>query len=308
MKQLSTLIKRLMPENFRKSFETKRQVNRIDFDSDEIQLPREIFEVQSFLKISFCTTCMNRAHHLKHTLRKNIDDNAEYPNLEFVVLNYNSSDDLDSWIQKNMSNEIRSGRLKYARTSEPASYNSSHSKNVAHAVATGEVLVNVDADNFTGRDFAFFVNHTFQNASEPIIIRAMRSLSCAGRIAVTKRDFLRISGYNEKLTEKHFGYDDYDFVGRLEALGIRCINVDTPNFTRHIWHSDEERAENYARNDSNIEFTAHQNYEISRTNITDGKLRGNDGNWAVANLFVNFSRIQVAQQILPSVETESGSI
>lgn len=294
---MRTWLKKLLPANARKSIETRRQVGRIDFDSDEIALPKEVFRKDSFLRISFCTTCMNRAHHLKHTLRKNIADNSSYPNLEFVILNYNSSDDMDAWFRRAMKKEMKSGLVRYARTPDPQHYNSSHSKNLAHAIATGDVLVNVDADNFAGKDFAFFLNHAFQEANGPVLLRVMRSLSCAGRIAVRREDFFKVAGYDEKLTERHFGYDDYDFVGRLEASGIRCINVDTPNFTRYIWHSDEERAENYAQSDARIEMTSHDNYQLSRENIEKGRLRGNDGDWAVAKIYQNLDDDPVMQRV-----------
>ena len=50
-------------------------------------------------KISFCTVCMNRLQYLMQTLPVNIAGNIDYPNLEFVVLNYNSKDDMENWIR-----------------------------------------------------------------------------------------------------------------------------------------------------------------------------------------------------------------
>ncbi|WP_158563357.1 hypothetical protein [Chitinophaga silvatica] len=44
------------------------------------------------LKISFCTVCMGRLHHLRQTLLQNIADNTTYDNLEFVILDCNSED------------------------------------------------------------------------------------------------------------------------------------------------------------------------------------------------------------------------
>lgn len=48
----------------------------------------------TFYSISFCTVCMNRTLHLKETLIKNIRDNSAYPNLEYVLLNYGSKDEM----------------------------------------------------------------------------------------------------------------------------------------------------------------------------------------------------------------------
>src|ERR1700748_3109986 len=98
-------------------------------------------------KISICTVCMNRLMHLSETLPRNIRENMDYPNVEFVVLNYNSRDDMDNWIKYNMMDYIRSGILKYYKTTEPAYFDRSHSKNMALRLATGDILCMVDADN-----------------------------------------------------------------------------------------------------------------------------------------------------------------
>ena len=55
----------------------------------------------SAMKLSFCTTCMGRAHHLKQTLPRNLADSVDWSRpdaVEFVVLDYSSPDDLAEWI------------------------------------------------------------------------------------------------------------------------------------------------------------------------------------------------------------------
>ena len=48
---------------------------------------------------SFCCTCMGRAHPLKITLPVNLATLSRFPDAEIVLVNYNSPDDLDSWIR-----------------------------------------------------------------------------------------------------------------------------------------------------------------------------------------------------------------
>src|SRR5258708_30050005 len=43
-------------------------------------------------KISICTVCMNRTAQLAQTLPVNIIDNINHPNIEFIILDYNSKD------------------------------------------------------------------------------------------------------------------------------------------------------------------------------------------------------------------------
>ena len=83
-------------------------------------------EIKNY-KISFCTTCMDRLHNLKETLPKNIKDNEEDDDLEFVILDYNSSDGLEEWVKNNMMEYIDSGRLVFYRTEEPKYFDMSHS-------------------------------------------------------------------------------------------------------------------------------------------------------------------------------------
>src|SRR4051812_19983514 len=61
--------------------------------------------------ISFCTTCMGRLHDLAFTLPQNMADNADYPDLEFLVLDYHSEDGLESWMAEHMRPHIEAGRV-----------------------------------------------------------------------------------------------------------------------------------------------------------------------------------------------------
>src|ERR1022692_1110347 len=98
-----------------------------------------------FVKISVCTTCMGRTHDLKETLLHNILDNEDYRALEFVILNYNSPDDMhDFMISSTVRPHIENGRVKYLRTRSPQFYSMSHSRNVAFRNATGHIVTNVD--------------------------------------------------------------------------------------------------------------------------------------------------------------------
>jgi len=109
-------------------------------------------------RISLCTTCMGRAHDLKVTLPRNLEHNAAYTNVEFVILDYNSRDDLEDWMRRNMMHHIEAGTVAYYKTVEPRYYTLCHSRNVAFLAASGDVVNSVDADNFTGEGFAAYVN------------------------------------------------------------------------------------------------------------------------------------------------------
>jgi hypothetical protein len=199
-------------------------------------------------KISFAVISMNRLHQLKQTLIKNIEDNICYPDIEFLVLNYNSKDGMDEWVYNNLSTYIRSGKVVYYKTVQPKQWSPSHSKNLAFRLASGDVICNIWADYFAGKNFAEFVNHSFCADSNivltPICLHKSRSSyspasDLLGKVCVRKEDFMKIHGFDERIN-KH-GFEDYDFINRLEFLGVKRMMIEGENFSRYIPHNDSER-------------------------------------------------------------------
>lgn len=198
------------------------------------------------LKTSFCTTCMNRLHHLKETLPKNIEDNKDFKNLEFVLLDYNSTDGLEEFVKENWQEHIKKGRLAYYKTTIPHYYNASHARNLAFKLAKGDIICNIDADNFTGIGFAKYVATEFNN---PTIFLAVLKpdgptikKDAIGRICVKKEDFLAIRGYDEQMI--HYGFEDYDLINRLEMRGVQRQLITDDGFLQTISHNNKERLTN----------------------------------------------------------------
>lgn len=199
------------------------------------------------LKISFCTVCMNRLHHLKQTLPVNLQANASYQDLEFVLLDYNSTDGLEEWIKCELEEYIQSGRLVYYKTTEPKYFHRSHSRNMVFKLATGDVVCNIDADNFTGKDFAHYLNAQF-TTDKNIFVAADTSnrhyfiRDVCGRICLRKEDFDAIGGFDEYM--EGYGDEDRDLINRLKLLGRQEIIILDRRFLTAIKHSDMERVQN----------------------------------------------------------------
>lgn len=191
--------------------------------------------------ISFCIVCMNRINHLKETLLENIENNISYKNLEFILLDYNSSDGLEDWVKIGLKKYIDNGVLKYYKTSEPTSFHRSHSRNVAMKLGTGNILCNLDADNFLGKDFAHYINYHF-SFSDAIFLCSGNSDGSYGRVSVKKKDFLEIRGYDEKMSG--WGFEDDDLYQRLENLGREKRVFYDKKFTQFIDHEIEESFSN----------------------------------------------------------------
>lgn len=196
-------------------------------------------------KISFCTVSMNRLHHLRETLPVNISDNENYPELEFVILDYNSDDELEEYIKNNIHNHVRDGRVVYYRTNIPDYFDRSHSRNLCFKLATGNIVCNVDADNYTGKDFAFFINEFF-NQNSNIFLTTIggkhSTKDSLGRICMKKDDFIALRGFDERMS--CYGFEDNDMVNRLLQAKLSAIIIQEPAFLKSIRHSTFERIAN----------------------------------------------------------------
>lgn len=241
---------------------------------------------EKYFKISFCITCMNRLPHLKRTLKKNLKNNADYPEAEFVLLDYNSSDGLQDWILKNFKTELENGRLAYYQTKEPKYFHMAKAKNISHQLARGEIVCNLDADNYTGKDFAFFINSSLQKTTEIIgaykkrrIIDPTSHRDCGGRIFLTKDNFLKLGGYDETFTG--WGCEDDDFKIRAKTLGLKEAII-YPFFLSYLSHRDILR-------DKNMEISKKDSYKKNKKILAELK---DSGRTFVKNKAIDFTKIK----------------
>lgn len=205
------------------------------------------------LKITFATTCKNRAHHLKQTLIANMEGNPSTPDLkvEFVVLNYSSQDDLHKWIitNKYTRQAMREGRLRYLKVDGMNFWRIGHAKNIAHRFSSGgpnDIGVTVDADNLIGEDYALFVADAFNRNSNIILIPEPHIKSAAkngyghcGRVAVLNKHFMELGGYDERY--EAYGNDDANFKIRAQSYGLKALIYDDEQYLQTIPHDNYSR-------------------------------------------------------------------
>ncbi len=191
-------------------------------------------------RISFCTTCMNRLHHLQSTFLKNIQDNIRYNNIEFVLLNYGSKDNLDDWVYKRLKSLITEGTVVYLKTEEPKYWNAAHAKNIAAIYSSGDVICNIDADSFAGSDFAMYVSMYFKRPGQFFLSGRIPAIpsDCMGRNCIRRKHYFDVRGYDERILG--YGYEDQDIYSRLRASGIKEIEIDRVYLTT-INHSNFDR-------------------------------------------------------------------
>ena len=166
------------------------------------------------MNVVFCTTCKGRTQHLEKTLPKNMHDN---PNAKFVLVDYGSQDHLQDWLRENQPHWEEQLTVYSYIGYHP--FKMAHAKNMAHRCAMlegADVLVNLDADNFTGPGFVSYLDHNMTEFPGSFMWARMikddegrlpRGIS--GRIAVSKHAFLNAGGYDEKFDT--WGPDDMGY-------------------------------------------------------------------------------------------------
>ncbi len=203
---------------------------------------------------------MGRRQHLEQTLLKNIEDNLPTkdgdPSVEFVLVDYNSKDGLEDWVKNNpaLKPYLEDGTLVYARHPDATHFHHAHAKNMAHRLATGDVVCNLDADNYTGAGFARYLANEFAGGKAVIVHPAFSMSKNAkdeergffGRIALRREDFLALGGYSETRFKKGWGYEDTDLIVRALGYGLEPRPMFRADFVKVVPHSDEDRVKHTA--------------------------------------------------------------
>jgi len=160
-----------------------------------------VFSYMEVPTLSFCITCKNRFHQISKTLQKNLDDNRMFKELvEFVLVDFGSTDGLQKWIIDNFQNELKENYLKYYYTDELPFWHCSIAKNTSHLLAKNEILVNLDCDNYTGYNGGrFLIRHILKHQEKIVIHQFDENLwsGTFGRITVNRNSFREVGGYDE---------------------------------------------------------------------------------------------------------------
>ncbi len=193
----------------------------------------------SELYISFCTTIKDRLEHIQKTFLCNIKNNENYPNCEFLLLNYNCPNpNTDLWVREQLQSYIDTGRMNYYFYPDSKYFERSHARNLAFRLAKGEIICNLDADNFSGKGFARYIS-TVMSLGNIFLSGPVDGRGLGGRICVRREHWKAIGGYDERF--KDWGSEDGDLASRLEMLGVEKHIIKPEKFCRTIFHSDELR-------------------------------------------------------------------
>lgn len=217
--------------------------------------------------LSFCITCRNRAEMIKKTLRQNVDVVSAYHDVEIVLLNYDSRDDLDAYVLDNFGDALASGLLAYVKTPPHEFFHMSHAKNCAHRAATKQILINLDADNYL--EAAYIDELLILHVKGPMFVTRHE-----GRISVDRTTFQQLGGYDESMVG--WGHDDNDMVQRMIQHGceIHLIDQHVPRI-EHKNRDDCFPVTQSLSHDINLRICKHNAaHKIINPNDTNGRVWG----------------------------------
>lgn len=227
-------------------------------------------------KLSFCISCMNRFWQIKTTLIQNLKDNYQDKEIvEFILVDFNSNDGLKEFVLTHCQPELKEGYLKYYFTDKLVSWDAPITRNTSHILGNGKILINLDADNFTGYRGGKFIIDIFEQNDKKVFIHQW----CGeyrkgdyGRIGYYKNDFLNLGGYNQDFYP--MGYLDTDLINRFIASGFTMLNIRDNEYNRAIPNNKNHSIQNC---DGNMSWRKMNMYNLllSQKNIITNNLIAN---------------------------------
>jgi hypothetical protein len=221
-------------------------------------------------RISFCTTCANRLYQLRQTFDANIEVIRRDPATEWILLNYNSGDGLHEFMLERLP--VLPVRFNYVREQSGRAWHLSVAKNIAHRLASGSVLINLDCDNFIGDAVEIVRQQCSRGAQVVHLWSGNWGDGTCGRIAILREIFYALGGYDESFYP--MGYQDRDLLNRAAALGSTMTHCPCP--PAMAIRNDKQEAIRYCTSSGmSWEDYMESNKKKSEANITARRLAAN---------------------------------
>lgn len=236
--------------------------------------------------VSLCTSVKDRLDHLQKTVLKNIADNEDYSDCEFLILNYNCPNpDTEVWIRDALMPYILSGKVNYYFFPDASTFDRSHARNLAFRLSKGDIICNVDADNFIGKGFVAYVS-AMLSGQKAFLCGPRDGRSLGGRICVKREDFEATRGFDERF--KSWGPEDLDFTRRLALSGLKKKVIQHEKFCGVIPHSDELRVKHHA-DDTSLKSKHDAYFAIMNENTDSKNICPNGPSFGKGRVKKNFS-------------------
>lgn len=163
-------------------------------------------------------------------------------------------------------------QIIYARDLSDRPWHTSVAKNIAHRLGSGDILVNLDCDNFIGDMIEAICAH-FQTDIQVLHLWSGTFMDGTfGRIAIDRKAFYDLGGYDESFHPA--GHQDVDVLERAKAKGMTVLHSPSQHDAA-IQNNKEETIEYYAT-DLKWREMEKKNRGKSKSNIKNHRLVAND--------------------------------
>jgi len=252
-----------------------------NFERKNFYIYKENFS--SVKKISFCISIKNRKSQIKKTLLKNLEDNIMFQDhCEFVVTDFGSQDSVFEWLISSFPEHIKSGYLKLFKIFDFPYWHASIAKNTTHYLSEGKILVNLDCDNFVGKNGALYLyNIFFKNSNINMCHQWCRKEWFSGnygRISMRREVFEKSGGYDESFYG--MGYQDTDLINRVNALyPDSTLLLDNSKYNKSIKNDKNLSIKNLTNleKEKGFFYINSENEKKSKSNLANFKLVANNG-------------------------------
>ena len=191
--------------------------------------------------ISIQVPCHGRTYDLKKAFQSWVDSANASPPVEIVVLDYNSPDDLEEYMEYAKTIPLASGNsivhAKYRGVNK--TYHMAHARNLSVMASSGEYMFQISADSILSKDCIQVVRRIFTNSPDLGWITVKRN---EGIMIMRKQDFIDAGGYDERF--EFYSPEDKDLSARLMRRGLSKRSIDlryvdiifTPNEMKGLFY------------------------------------------------------------------------
>ena len=192
--------------------------------------------------ISYCIPCCNRTYDLKKVMPSVIAAANMSPPVEIVILNYNSSDDLDKYVDTLQNNKLVEGnKIVYIKYNKGKHYRMAHARNIVSLAATGEYIVETCTDIFLGNYFFAVIREKIVDTNCKWIMTS--SHRRPGLIVIEKKEFIKAGGYDERFD--FYGPEDQELNNRLVRRGL-TPEIISRKHSYVLYTNDVDKIKNYS--------------------------------------------------------------
>jgi hypothetical protein len=213
---------------------------------------------------------MNRTHDLKVVLPSVIDAANESPPVEIVILDYNSQDDLATYMGKVLTrpNLVDGNFITYRKYTGRDHFHMAHARNLAVLASRGDYIYISCADIKLKPSMVKIIRaelekgYTWLHHSDRFV----------GNICISRQEFIDAGGYDERF--EFYGKEDKDLLQRLRRRGAPHAQI--PDRLTLIYTPWPEKLRNYRLPLSRKQMSK-RSKAIYQENMEAGVLVANEG-------------------------------